>query len=212
MTRGHERNIAAFLVEEGFDTPGAAARGRAVLEAAGVTRHGKQAFAANKTAHAREALHSRLVGVCGKACSALVPEHPGVMREAVVVSPAACAVCRGSNNRRAAIECIRALRHRNVRRVVLVGGTANQWREIETLFADSGIEFRLVDGMNASASSRDALANKRWAQLAIIWGPTPLRHAVSRQYTEDVPTALRIVTVPRRGIEALCDEVRRSYT
>jgi hypothetical protein len=129
----------------------------------------------------------------------------------VTVSAPSCEICGGSNNRRAAIECLRTLRRRGIQRVVIVGGTANLRQEIDRLFATGALEIRWVDGTRASHSSKDALADRRWAQLIVIWGPTPLRHAVSDLYTEDPLPHLRIITVPRRGIEALCAEIVRSF-
>jgi hypothetical protein len=69
-----------------------------------------------------------------------------------------------------------------------------------------------VDGTQAQHTAKDALANRRWAQLVIIWGPTPLRHAVSDLYTSDPMPDARVVKITRRSIEALCQEVVRSYS
>ena len=150
--------------------------------------------------------------MCGDACLRIDRTGDEKAREAVTVSAPSCEICGGSNNRRAAIECLRTLRRRRIQRVVIVGGTANLRQEIDRLFAAGDLEVRWVDGTRASHSSKDALADRRWAQLVVIWGPTPLRHAVSDLYTEEPPPDLRIVTVPRRGIEALCAEIVRSFT
>ncbi|MHB8684035.1 MAG: hypothetical protein ACYC9X_06915, partial [Dehalococcoidia bacterium] len=59
-------------------------------------------------------------------------------------------------------------------------------------------------------SMKTAELNKRWADLVAVWGPTPLRHSVSDKYTEESYAGLKVVSVPRRGIEALCDEIVRA--
>ena len=46
-----------------------------------------------------------------------------------------------------------------------------------------------------------------WADLLVIWAPTPLPHKVSGLYRSDVCFVPRRVTVHRRGIEALATEV-----
>ncbi len=150
--------------------------------------------------------------MCGDACLRIDRQGDGKAREAVTVSALSCEICGGSNNRRAAIECLRTLRRRRIQRVVIVGGTANLRQELDRLVTGSDVQLRWVDGTRASRSQKDALADKRWAQLVVIWGPTPLRHAVSDLYTEEPLPHLRIVTVPRRGIEALCAEIVRCFT
>jgi hypothetical protein len=211
MVRGAV-NIDQLLREEGFDTPNSCARARGELEKAGLTHRGKTGIDASKVEPSRAALRTALVRTCGSRCLELDRQAPGRAREEVRVTPASCEVCGGSNNRRAAIACIRVLQRKRVERVVIVGGTPSQLRSVAELFAGAGISLRFVDGTNASAGRREALANRRWAQLVVIWFPTPLRHAVSDQYTEEPPHHLRVVVIPRRSIEALCDEVRRSYT
>ncbi len=205
-------NIDQFLRDRGFAAPAAARRGRGVLEAAGLTHAGKQAFAATKLPAAEAALAAALARVCGDACLRIDRWAAAPAREAVRVPPRSCEICGGSNNRRAAIECARALARKRVRRVVVVGGTAATQHELHDLLAGSALEIRYVDGTKASHSGKDALANMRWAQLIVIWGATPLRHAVSELYTSEPPEHVRILTVSRRGVEALCGEIVRSYT
>ncbi len=204
-------NIDAFLAGEGFDRAPAARRARQVLEAAGLTHSGKQALVASKLPAARTALAATLLRVCGDACLAIDRTGAGKAREAVIVGGPSCEICAGSNNQRGLIEMMRMLLRRGVARIVIVGGTAHQWSELRGL-GGAGLDVRYVDGTRASHSGRDALANMRWAQLIIIWGPTPLKHAVSDLYTSEPLPHLRVITVTRRGIEALCADVVRSFT
>lgn len=205
------RDISDFLRTLGFTTPGAQRRARAVLETAGLTNPRKKGIAAYKLKAAEKALAAALVRVCGDECSALARAMSRERREPVVTSGVGCEVCGGSNNRRAAIACALTLRRNKVRHVLVVGGTAPQQHELRSLLDGDGVALEFVDGTGRSHSQRDALANMRRADLVVIWGPTPLRHAVSNLYTDAPLPGLRVITVPRRGIEALCEEVRRSY-
>ena len=202
--------IEQLLAAAGFDRPDALARARQVLEERRLTRPGKQAIASSKIPGVEAALSETLIRVCCDACLRLDREGPDAAREAVRVSPAACEVCGGSNNRRAAIECVRALARKGIGRVVIVGGTATQQQALEELLAGD-IEMRCVDGTSASHSARVADANTRWAQLIIIWASTPLKHAVSDHYTRERAPHARVLIVNRRGIEALCAEIVKSY-
>jgi hypothetical protein len=92
--------------------------------------------------------------------------------------------------------------------VLVVGGTTQQHREAAQLL--SGVELQFVDGTRASHSQKNAVANMAWADMVIVWGPTPLRHAVSNLYTSEPPPHLRVINVPRRSIEALCMEISRN--
>ncbi|MDP9237285.1 MAG: hypothetical protein M3P30_07810 [Chloroflexota bacterium] len=205
-------NIEQFLSARGFDLPAASARAREVLEEQGLTHSGKQAFARTKLQSAERAIASALIRVCGDACLRLDRTGAGAAREAVTVSPQGCEICGGSNNRRAAIECVRMLLRRGIQHVVIVGGTDPQQHEVQQLFSGTGLEFRYVEGTKTSHTAKDALANKRWAQLVVIWAPTPLKHAVSNLYTQEPLPGVRVVPVSRRGIEALCVAITKSYT
>jgi len=204
-------DISDFLRAHGYTTAGAQRRARAVLEAAGLTNPRKKGIAGYKLDAAEKALASALVRVCGDECAALARAMGSERREPVVTSGVGCEVCGGSNNRRAAIACSLALRRNKVRHVLVVGGTAPQQHELRGLLDGDGLELEFVDGTGKSHSQRDAIANMRRADVVVIWGATPLRHAVSNLYTDAPLPGLRVVTVPRRGIEALCGEVVRSY-
>ena len=199
--------IEEVLRSAGFDTPTAQKRARAALEAAGLTHARKTGIAAYKRDDALALLNRTLARVCGKACASLAT--PG--RAPVVTTGATCEVCGGSNTRRAALAAVRALRANHVRNVLVVGGTAQQHREIEQLFVGSQVGLQFVDGTRASHSQKDAIANMARADLVIIWGSTPLRHAVSNLYTAEPPPHLRTIKISKRGIEALCTAISVSY-
>jgi hypothetical protein len=205
MTKDDAVNIDDFLRAEGYDSDEALHEGRVVLERHHLTRPGKHAFVAEKLPRARLALNNSLVRVCA-GCRPNVPR--GEMRLPVPVAATHCELCSGSNNRRAAARALAAMRRKRIERIVVVGGTPAQQHDLRPLL--EGIDVRFVDGTRASHNTKEAELNKRWAQLIVIWAPTPLKHQVSDRYSEIRYPGLKVVTVPRRGIAALCDEVTRA--
>lgn len=198
--------IDNLLRDAGFDTAAALRAARAALEVAGLTRPGKRGIASEKRDRALAELAQRLMRVCGKACAALATGR----RTAVITTGSTCEVCAGSNNRRAALAAARVLDAAGVRHMLVVGGTAQQQRDLADLLASPRLRMDFVDGTR-SHTQKDAIANMNRAQLLIIWGSTPLKHAVSNLYTAEPPAHLRAITVARRGIEAVCREIVRSY-
>jgi hypothetical protein len=195
--------IDELLQHMGFAAPASRRRARAVLESARLTNARKSAIARYKIPAVEEALAAAFVRVCGEACAGLARDG----RDAVVVEQSSCEICGGSNNQRAVLSFVRTMRRRRLSRLLVVGGTGRQQTDLEQLLAGSGVEVRCVDGTRTSHSQRDAESNLRWAQIVAIWGPTPLRHAVSNLYTQAQPPHPRVVSVARRGIEALCQEL-----
>jgi len=203
-------NIEEFLRALGFDTPAALRRARAELEARKLTNPRKQAFVAEKRERVKAALAESLARGCSDACAAELARRDRRPREDVRVTRAGCEVCAGSNNRAAAARCLAALRRRGIANVVIVGGTPTQRNDMRQIFAGTGVDIRFVDGTLTSHGAKEAERNKLWAQLIVVWAPTPLRHAVSDRYTEERYPGLKVVQVHRRGIEALCTEVVRA--
>jgi hypothetical protein len=200
-------DIDRFLQVEGFDTPAGAARARAVLEDGGLTRAGKLAMSAEKQPAARTLIAARLLKFCGDdGCSSRAADG----RAPVRVAAACCEVCGGSNNRRAALALAARLKEQDISRLLIVGGTPTLHGELDQLLVPHGIKLRYVDAATGSHSARDAAPDLQWAQVAVIWGASPLPHKVSRLYTADPPPHLRVVKFARRGIEAMCKEVLRS--
>ena len=199
-----------YLAAAGFDRPDAIARAREVLEQRGLTRAGKRAIATSKIPAVEAALSETLVRVFLGRLPPPRPRWSGRRPRGGAHLTGCLRGLRRINNRRAAIECVRALQRKGVTRVVVVGGTATQQQALEDLLG-ADVQLRFVDGTNASHSSREALANTRWAQLIIIWASTPLKHAVSDHYTRERAPHARVLIVNRRGIEALCAETVKSY-
>lgn len=199
-------DIERFLRDEGFAETAPRMRARLALEAAGLTNPRKKGMDEGKLPRAREVLEAAIVRVCSKDCLSLAPHG----REALLVSPAErCQVCNGSNNRRAALLMAGAMHRHRAHKLLIVGGTENQHRELRALLTNSGVEVRGIDGAQRKVSQKDAWADLNWADVTVVWASTPLPHKVSEHYTNE-RIGRAPITVARRGIEALCNEVRLS--
>lgn len=196
--------IADLLGSEGFRSPAAVAAARGVLERAGLTRPGKTRISDEKLDRARDAIGRSLVRHCSSPeCIASVADDG---RQPVEVERAHCSVCSGSNNVRAMRRMASACKRAGVGRVLVVGGRPPMYAELErTLGRD--LRLRFVDGTNNLPNGTDALRDCAWADLLVIWAPTPLPHKVSTLYRAEVCGVPHRVTVHRRGIEALAAEV-----
>lgn len=204
--RGGERTliISEFLRDAGFVSAQAATLARGTLEAQGLTRPRKTGITSAKEESARAALESALAAYCGELrCYALLDSGG---RRPVIVARRACEVCGGSNNQRAAREMIRACKDAGVERMLVVGGTPRLEEALQGELTGSTIQLRTIIGTENEPNQREAIDDCRWADLVVIWAPTPLPHKVSRHYTSDLCQADR-VEVHRRGLEALAHAV-----
>jgi hypothetical protein len=201
-----------LLTEEGYDTDEAREAARAVLVDEKLTRPGKEGISSEKRGAVREALAAHLFKTCGHPdCDAMSAEAGRAGQTLVRVTTSSCPVCSGSNNRRAALATARCLLAKDVRRVLVVGGTPTLHGEIQQLFAGLGLTFQCLDGAEGTYTAKDAANHLRWAQVAVVWGSTPLPHKVSKLYTDAPPAHVRVIQLSRRGIESLCQELRKSY-
>jgi hypothetical protein len=204
-------DILAFLHDEGFVGPDAPEAARAVLEAEGLTRAGKVRMAESKLETARLALTTFLVRACAGCRARGEADADG--RQFVEVAQEACPYCRGSDNRRAVSELVAACRAHKLKHLLIVGGTATLHNHLQDLIrqAGGGVQLRFVDGAEAVHTRNEATAHMQWADLAVIWGSTPLPHKVSQLYTQH-PLAHKVktITVTQRGIAGLCTQVLRA--
>ena len=196
--------ISDLLRAEGFVAPASQAAARAVLEAAGLTRPGKERIADEKLDRVRDALSREVARHCSDPpCVAAVAQDG---RRPVETNKTHCSICSGSNNTRALRRMATACSTAGVRRVLVVGGRPPVWNEMERTLA-RGLDLRFVDGTSKLPSGADALRDCAWADLLVVWAPTPLPHKVSGLYRPEVCGVPRRVVVHRRGIEALAMEV-----
>lgn len=187
----------------GFVSAEAQRAARAVLEEAGLTRPGKRRMAIDKRDRFRDALEGRYLFLCAE-CQQAATNGNG--RERVVVASEQCSECGGSANRREASRLVEAFRAAGLARLLVVGGSPGTRRDLEARLAGA-VELRLVAG-ESSPGRRTAEAHIGWADIVALWGPTELSHKVSELFTASPSARGKLVTVRRRGVAALCREVR----
>lgn len=102
-----------------------------------------------------------------------------------------------------------AMSRAGARNLLVVGGTPANHKELARLLHGSNVDPRCIDGAAHTPSQKEAWSHLKWADITVIWASTPLPHKVSTLFTAE-----RIgrppLTVARRGIEALCTEIRVS--
>jgi len=183
----------------GFGHPEARARALQALADAGLTRLDRAGIARAKEGAVRELLAGLFVRLCDR-CS---PQHRERGRAVVpVYRPGDCEGCGGSPIAAAVDRLAEALRQAGLSRLLVVGGTPNQYADLQERIAGR-FELRLVSGTDRH-NTQQAKGNIEWADLVLVWGPTPLKHKVSNLYTSAGASGA-VVTVNRRGIEALCE-------
>lgn len=202
-----DTDIDDWLASEGILDAASRMEARVVLAAAGLTRAGKQRIANHKLERAREALWAGVTPVCSNATCLARAGKPA--KPIVRTARDRCSVCGGSNTRRAGREMVEACARAGLERILLLGGSGNAHAELRTLTAGTPIGWRIVDGRNDRPTKRQALPDLAWAQLLVVWASTELPHRVSQVYTEERPPGLPLITVARRGVEALCQAVQQ---
>jgi len=201
-----DTDIDDWLANEGILDAASRIEARVVLAGAGLTRAGKHRIAIHKLDRARDALWAGITPVCAnRACIAAAAGQPA--KPIVRTGRDRCSVCGGSNTRRAGREMVEACAQAGLHRILLLGGSGNAHAELRALTAGTPIEWRIIDGRNDRPTKRQALPDLAWAQLLVVWASTELPHRVSQVYTEDRPPGLPLITVARRGVEALCQAV-----
>lgn len=191
--------IADLLHSEGFRSPEALGVARAALESAGLTRPGKQRIAVEKLDRVRDAIGLSIARSCGsRECDAALADDE---RTVVRAEKFACVVCGGSNNRRGVRRMSEVCHTAGVHRVLVVGGRPPLWAELER--EAPTLTFKFVDGTSNLPNQNDALQHCAWADLLVVWAPSPLPHKVSGLYRSEMCAVPHRVTVHRRGIEAL---------
>jgi|GEM_PF-812807 len=199
--------IAEFLRDQGFITPEAQKQARAVLERLELTQPRKQRISREKLDRARTAFKKEMLRVCDNpACTRLRrdffhrAEHPVVVEHANL-----CGVCHGSNNQRAATALKAHLAAAGLTHLLIVGGSDDTRTEVDLLLDGDGLEVRQIDGTRAQ-TLKVAKEQMNWADVVVVWGSSELDHKVSNLYKAP-PPGHRLVTLHKRGIEAMCNEV-----
>lgn len=191
-------SIDEWLKARGYGSAAAKTVAREALEAAGLTRPGKQRLSNEKLGRAAAVLSEKLYLHCQSTECVAAAAHSG--RVSVLCDPKPhCMSCGGSDNQRAVADFVQAFGRG---KLCIVGGSPSVWEELERLFAGR-VELRLVDG-TIRRTSDHAKADLEWADLVLLWGATELHHKVSMHYSNaPQPVKKKVVHVPKRGIAQL---------
>lgn len=189
--------IAKLLRECGYASDAAQAAGRAALDAAGITRPGKERIAEWKRPDVEAALKARVTLLCAPCRDVgLGDDHP----EAITAGAGdRCVVCEGSAARRGALVLVRACRRARFRRVIFVGGSPDIHRELPLLLGDD-LDVRIVDGTTARPG-RDVQREIDGCDVVVLLGSTEISHTVSATWSGP-----KTVATQSRGISAFLFE------
>lgn len=145
--------------------------------------------------------------VCANAvCARLAAELLGAGECRASATAENCCVCHGSNSARATLELAAALRAHGIHRLLIIGGDPAARQQLAERLAPYDVQLRGVDGEQPSPSEREALADRAWAELIVIWSQR-LQHRVSGHYSDASDGAL-LVRVTRGGVTQLSATVR----
>ncbi|HEV2249703.1 MAG TPA: hypothetical protein VGT60_04270 [Candidatus Limnocylindria bacterium] len=191
--------ISMVLDELGFRSDLERQTARAALEAHGLTRPGKQAISDAKLPRVRVVLDSRFAFSCTACADGVRTAKPAA--ELLHVEDERCERCGGSDHRAAALRFIDACAARDVRRVVIVGGSPATRRAARDELR--GLDVQCVDGTTA-LTAQHARQLIDGAGLVLLWGGTQLDHKVNDLF--DAPRdKWKVIATQRRGLAALLD-------
>ncbi len=190
--------LSELLSSRGFEGKGAE-RALERLYREGLTRPGKTRIAAAKIEAVDRALGAAFARHCQQ--PACLPP-PGEPREPMLVSAAHCETCGGSDNRRAVERMLAAMTRAGWTKLLVAGGSPGTRGELERLCAGR-LDLQFV--------TEDTNPNRRtveplhvWSDVTVIWASTEISHK-----TTAVLRGRKVLTVPRRGVAALAEAVRK---
>ena len=189
--------IAQLLSERGFRTPDAMVVARRALESNGLTNFRKVNIHVSKVQRAVELLRATFHLWCGSEICAV---NDGRLQ--LLVTDADCWTCHGSRALRSLTKLEQCALEHDLRRILIVGGTPNQWVEIANGLSPR-LSVNFVDGTR-QISVNDARQKGARADIVFVWQCTPLKHSVSQMFASE-PVCWKRIFVEKRGIEALTD-------
>ena len=142
-------------------------------------------------------LERRLALVCGAA--ACEPQDAAAV---LVVSPARCDVCGGSDIQRAAGRFAAACEAHKLARVRVVGGSPAYRTQLEHLFPKGGPLMLLTQRGDKRVSLQRSKRQQASDDLVIVWGATELDHATSQAYRAEFG---EVMIVAHRGIARMLE-------
>ena len=175
----------------------------AALQRAGLTRPGKVRIAARKLPEVAQVLRAAFLRVCTRTACQQAAAGLAAGRRQVAVARPFCDVCGGSDNRRAVEAMAEAMWRTGKLRLLVLGGTPAVQQELVALLPPPcEVRFVLHD---TRRTAKEAAQEGTWADLVVIWASTPIPHKVTGLYK-----GFGHLTVARRGIAALAEEVTRA--
>ena len=185
--------IGKLLRECGYASDAAQAAGREALDAAGVTRPGKDRIVEWKRPDVVAVLKARVTLLCAPCRkTGLGGEYPDAITSG---AGDRCIVCEGSATRRGALILTRACQRARFHRVIFVGGNPDVHRELPLLLGDD-LDVRIVDGMT-SRPGRDVQREIDGCDVVVLLGSTEISHTVSATWAGP-----KTVATQSRGISA----------
>ena len=161
-------------------------------------------IACDKINRARETLTDQFRWHCNNGeCRRIAGEI--VALPLLLVEQHACSICQGNPSSSKLDLMADVAIAAGKRRIAVVGGTEKKEREIRRK-SPQGMEWRFIDGSTVR-DGRYYRAHRQWADIIIIWQSTPLDHRVSSHF--DGKGDDRVITVRRRGIDCLANEIMR---
>jgi hypothetical protein len=95
------------------------------------------------------------------------------------------------------------------RHLLVIGGTLATHAALAESLGPDGVEARCIDGTQGMRSAPSVEADVAWADVMVVLAKTPLPHKVSQPYTSRARGRIPFITVARRGVEAVCGELKR---
>ena len=158
----------------------------------------------SKVDPAQQALREQFIWHCNHGnCRTAAQQNPG--KPPLPVEQRACQICHGSPSAKALLEMEKVAIDDRKSNILIVGGTEKKEREILKKLS-SNAEWRFIDGTKGK-EDRYYRSHRDWADIIVIWQSTPLGHRVSAHF--DGKGDRRVITVRRRGIHCLAEEIIR---
>ena len=142
-------------------------------------------------------LDRRLALVCG--APTCVPQDAAAV---LVVEPARCDVCGGSDIQRAAGNFAKACAAAGVTRVRVIGGSPNYRTQLEHLFPKGEALMVLTMRGDKKVPLQRSKRHQAHDDLVIVWGATELDHSTSGAYRAEFG---RVMIVAHRGIARMLE-------
>ena len=195
-------HLGELLASLGLEGPRNTEVGLAALHAHGLTRPGKQRISIAKQDAAVKALRAALIRTCHKPACKATAQHDGrTIVNVGIVSH--CDICNGKDNQRAVAAMLDAMHQTGQTKLLVAGGAPDSRKALANL-CGSSCKVRFISSDDHPSRKKTADPGMAWADIVVIWASTEIPHK-----TTVTLRGPKVITVPRRGIASLADEVTR---